>query len=178
MTKPLLIGLSGKKRSGKNTVAEIFSKHLGHDRCTTIGFADKLKQEVAHAFDVDVPYVETNKELFRKTLQSWGELRREGWGKDYWINKLHHTILENFDKDYIFIADVRYRNEMEYIRDNNGLVFRVTRLWRGVPLDDKDAHSSETQLDFETFDKEFIAEHRYELETEVQNYLRESSIFA
>jgi len=64
-------------------------------------------------------------------LQWWGtEYRREHFGKDYWVQKLHDRLPSVFDVDgderRIVIADTRYPNEGDAIRElDDGYVFRL-----------------------------------------------------
>ena len=50
MTKQTIIGLTGPAGCGKNTVADLLTKHLGFVQCA---FADPLRREIEEAFSID-----------------------------------------------------------------------------------------------------------------------------
>lgn len=145
MKKYKLIGLSGQKRSGKDTIAQMLRKEL--QACKVLHFADALKSEVSMACNVDLEEIEENKELFRPMLQWWGtEFRRKYQENDlYWIEQVKNNIdiYKQVLVDYTFIvADVRFENEAEFIKENGGLLVRVIR----PELLSTDMHSSEVAM--------------------------------
>lgn len=62
------IGLSGKKKSGKSTVANMIENCYPVGSVVKLAFADALKQEVARACMVSLEYIETHKDNFRLIL--------------------------------------------------------------------------------------------------------------
>lgn len=163
-----LIGLSGKKHSGKDTIFEILGGKIPVCR---LAFADALKREVARAFGVGVDEVEEYKELYRPILQAWGMLRRELKGPDYWINQISSALCAKYGEtpDATFvITDVRLPNEFEYVRNLGGRMVRVVR--PGHELDD--SHISETALDDFDFDHVISARDRSSLEISVGKFLK------
>ena len=140
----MLIGISGKKRSGKDTVGAMVVEWLnehGFD-AAQVAFADQLKDEVAEATGVNRRMQEMDKERWRPILQWWGvEFRRHYFGQDYWVSKMTQKLLA-MDEDVAVVTDVRFRDEAEFIRDSGGFVVRVERE-TGL----QDGHSSETDLD-------------------------------
>lgn len=162
-SRPVLIGIAGAKRSGKDTVARHL-RNLGeeHDgiRFQRIAMADALKSEIADF--VDREYVMSReealaamngdgpaKEQFRLIMQWWGtEFRRGMCEKDYWITR-HKDTVSNImlgrkpnKPDFILIPDVRFRNEIDYIKDQGGIVILVKR----PEVDDVgDGHDSENE---------------------------------
>ena len=148
----MLIGISGKKRSGKDTVAQILSEHL--ENPSVLHFADALKLEVAKATGFSIRYIEEHKENFRLILQGWGtDFRRKIYGDDYWLKEMDKTIgeLEFYDMKSVIIADVRFENEYDYIKSRDGIVIRVER-----SVDYSDCHVSETNLDNKEFDHKIL----------------------
>jgi phosphomevalonate kinase len=136
-----IIGITGKKRSGKDTAAEFLSKYL-KGKCQRLAFADPLKEEVAEALDVSFEYLEKNKDSFRPLLQFWGtEWRRNRCGSDYWLRRMEERIAAS-DADFILIPDVRFKNEADFVRRLDGHNLRVLR-----PTDNTDSHASENELD-------------------------------
>ena len=58
-----IISLSGKKGSGKNTVADLFEKHLPKGKVRQVAFAAKLKSSCSEIFKIDPIYFNELKEL-------------------------------------------------------------------------------------------------------------------
>ena len=146
----ILISLSGKKHSGKTTVAELISKHVNHD-CEIVGWADALKDEVCKATGVSRIELEIKKENFRLILQGWGTDFRRKQDPNYWIKPVSNRML-SCDKSLFIVHDTRFTNELQYIKDVGGYCVRVVR-----PSDSqRDNHASETELDGNTFDRVIV----------------------
>jgi hypothetical protein len=163
---PLLIGLSGKKRRGKDTLGAVLVRDYGFTR---FAIADALKQA---ALDVD-PYVasEDRKGFIRLSgaLSDYGTfeglkdsiwndsvrelLQRMGavmalrdnnfWAAPVVAAALHHV---NSTGQGAVITDVRFPWEVDMIRDSFGSMVRVLRSDLPDSLD-ADSHISETMLD-------------------------------
>lgn len=145
-----IIGLAGFKHSGKDTVAEIISKHCSSLNPYRIGYADALKEEVSQATGCDIEYINANKDNFRLILQGWGtDYRRKLHGDDYWVRKLGNKLLHLNPKHHlVLIPDVRFKNEVDFIKQLNGQVWNVVRFLGTV-----DRHPSEIELaDYKEFD--------------------------
>ena len=146
----MLIGISGKKRSGKDTVGEIMLEWLQGNLGTAarVAFADQLKEEVARATGVSLEQIESDKVRWRPILQWWGvEFRRHYFGQDYWLRKMVEKLL-TMDEEFAVVTDVRFRDEADYIRASGGFVVRVERE-TGL----QDGHVSELNLDgYDDFD--------------------------
>lgn len=134
-----LIGIVGKKRSGKDTFASVLVEH-GWKRAA---FADALKEELAEWLGVSVEDIELRKEAFRAALQERGaRMRRDD--PEYWIKKLVATIAEDFAAGgKVVITDIRYENEAAWIGANGGVLVKMVRA--GAPDDDE--HPSEREQD-------------------------------
>lgn len=154
MTFPL-IGLTGKKRSGKDSFAATLVEEFGFQR---FAFADPLKSA---ALGVD-PWVlvdengphrlssvvrergwEEAKEIreVRRTLQNFGVEIRE-IEEDFWLDATMVPALDALEDGPVVITDVRFPNEARDVQDFGTLV-RVNR----PGLDSGDTHASETALD-------------------------------
>lgn len=138
----LLIGLCGFINSGKGTVGEILSSKY---EFTQDSFAAPLKDAVAAIFGWDRTLLEgatpesrswrevpdtfwSNKfgKPFspRLALQLMGtEAGRDVFHKDVWVVSL---LKRSMGRDTI-ITDVRFKNEINLIRNNHGIVVRVKR---------------------------------------------------
>lgn len=146
-----IIAISGKKRSGKDTVASIISANF-ESGIVRIGFATALKLEVCRSLNISLDYLEQNKANFRLILQGWGtDYRRKLHGDNYWIEKLRTAInnIQTFNScKMIIVTDVRFKNELEFMRSVGATTVRVNR----PTAPSNDTHPSETELDNEHFD--------------------------
>jgi len=142
----IIIALSGKKRSGKNTIAKHISL-LTSVSTKEFAFADALKEEVAKICGVSVQEIETNKDLYRSLLQAWGCYARATKSENYWIAKVLMKI-RHCNAEVVFVTDVRFPNEAQWMRDCGATLVRVSRNTGLV-----DTHESETALDnYKDFD--------------------------
>jgi len=141
-----IIGISGKKQSGKDTVAS-YIRDKYPDRYIRIAFADALKEEVAKACNTDLATIEKEKELYRPILQWWGTEFRRQQHKAYWIARWLTKVKLESDNALIVCADVRFLNEANTIAWVGGYLWRVNRYIPRQSFEDIDEHSSETALD-------------------------------
>src|SRR5262245_3776851 len=158
----MLVGISGKKRHGKDTVCRMLGCNLGGVK--RMAFADALKEEVATACQVTLESIEEHKEKFRPMLQWWGtEFRRKFFGENYWLNRLREKIAVEMllhPEAKIVVTDVRFPNEAELIHSMGGVMVRVQRNISPVNglsqesrvLTAEELHPSETALDHFEFD--------------------------
>lgn len=179
----MIIGISGRMGSGKDTVAkmiqEIDAKYRGEE--TSIWeikkYASALKKiasiltgvpetmfEIPEFKEKNMPenWRNTNGYLmtYREFLQRLGtEAVRNNIHHNAWVNALMSSCTY---KDNWIITDVRFHNEMDAIKKKNGIIIRVTR----SDQDHKSYHISENALDSETFD--FVIENEGGL-TELRN---------
>ena len=136
-----VIGISGKKQSGKDTVAAMLS--LMYPGCVKYYFAGELKKEVARACGVTTEYIDQHKPNFRLILQGWGtDFRRNVYGDDYWLKKMDIALESLHTFKYLLIPDVRFKNEYEWVKGHGGVMIRLER-----PSSAIDTHPSETELD-------------------------------
>lgn len=150
----LIIGISGRKASGKSSTAEFLRSHSAvfwpDRRVRVAGFADTLK-EIAIAMyglprdacygddDAKNVTVEHLGVTVRSVLQRLGMAMREIW-PDVWIAKAM-AVAAAYNPGVQIFADVRLPNEVDAIQEAGGYVLRLLR----KPHDD--AHESETALD-------------------------------
>lgn len=161
-----LLGLTGNKQAGKDTVCQILQRQLAPRKVVRLGFADALKQEIALAIGRDVRYIEEHKDNFRLIMQGWGtDFRRQLCGEDYWLRKMFHKIAALDDDTYLcVVTDVRFLNEAQLIQQAGGIVWRISR--RQLQID---KHPSETELQDIVVQAEIQNTHSLaELEHEVQ----------
>ena len=150
---PRLIGLAGIKGVGKTT----FAFQVGGD---VISLATPIKKML----EVIVPklFIYEEKESSipgfpegvnaRRLMQTLGT----DWGRniypDIWLNFVEEKIVETQAKSSqrIIIDDIRFKNEAEMIRRNNGEIWRLKRA--GVRTEDN--HISEAGISDDLIDKE------------------------
>jgi hypothetical protein len=162
----MIIGLTGYAQSGKDTVAKVLVENFGYTR---VAFADKIRDfvyEMNPMVDniVGEPIFlkervkhygwETAKKdpHVRRTLQDVGVAARKLFGDDFWVDEAMKTMLNDPrpDMNYV-ITDVRFLNEADMIRANQGQLWRVKRI--GVSA--VNGHVSEHELDNHPVDQIF-----------------------
>jgi len=153
----MLIGITGRKHHGKDTVAQMFVER-GY---TQIRFADPLKNMLRAFYatvGVQVADIEERiegalkeipcgwlcGETPRRAMQTLGaEWGRVHIGDRFWVDTLLRRAGRGAD---VVVSDVRYPNECAAIKSSGGLVFRVDAGKR-VPQNEFSNHSSETEID-------------------------------
>ena len=136
-----LIGITGKKRAGKDTVAQMLAEIVSPMTSQQVGFADEVYNDLAEMLKLSVSYIKENKQKFRLMLQGYGtDYCRETFGSDYWIRRWIAVTYKS-RADVIIVPDVRFLNEAVFINKNGGTVWRVER-----PSTETDSHISENEL--------------------------------
>lgn len=163
---PVLIGVTGFKRSGKNTAGDILASLLPGES-EMISFAEPLKK---YTYDHNQmvgwdqirqrPYLlqeavdkygwEEAKDLFsevRRALQFMGtEVFRNNVSLTYWTDLADQAIAgARSQGKHAIITDVRFPNEGDFIRERGGLSFRVMRP-EVEPDPTQPLHSSEAAI--------------------------------
>lgn len=132
--KSMIIGLSGKMGSGKDTVADIICKLWPHVPFERRGFADKVKQ--VYCILTGKPYPRTQGQK-QEWLRDWGMSCRQMLqkiGTDCIRHNLHQdawvmALLREYDlaKSVWIITDVRFDNEVRALEGLNAYLFEVDR---------------------------------------------------
>ena len=153
-----LIGISGRARSGKDSLAHILGRH-GYHR---IAFADALKVVTAQIADEDshLYFNEVTKEQHcealgmtrRVALQRVGMGIRESLGKDVWVNRALREW-EDLGRPATAVSDCRFENEALAIRKLGGIVVRIVRPGAGLTGEAAN-HASEAQMPDDLVDVE------------------------
>lgn len=141
----MLIGISGKIRSGKDTLGGCLAPYGYQNR----KFADKLKQvcsllsslpyEYFEQQDLKDTYIPALELTCRQMLQQFGTDVCRNWKPDIWVNAL---LSEYHRDDNWVITDVRFPNEADAIRGAGGILVRLN-----APYATISNHLSETALD-------------------------------
>lgn len=159
--KNRILGISGKKRSGKDTFYQVLNSMLMAPKVGVrrYAFADEVKVYAQRYFHFPQNPTDEEKEEFRFVLQGIGQMLREEVNKDYWVNVVLERIeaeREEFNfrgvSHIAVITDVRYTNEADVI---SGLG-EVVRLVRPDFEDSSDTHASEVELDNYDFNQVIV----------------------
>jgi hypothetical protein len=138
-----IIGITGRARSGKDTLADMIVEASGHG--IRLSFAEPIREFVARVTGLSVesltdgpaketPLPEFGNKSPRQMMQTLGtEWGREMIDQNLWITAAHKRI-EKFGRlnervrpHVVVFSDVRFENEAALIRDMGGLVVHVTR---------------------------------------------------
>lgn len=163
--RPLLVGFSGRLRSGKDTAAQVLIRGGFHhasfaraiyDLVYALNPAVAISDEPVDGWRrlaelVDEIGWEDAKDHYpevRALLQRAGtEAGRKVLGEHVWVEAAMHNLPQYTD---VVFTDVRFPNEAGAIRARNGIVIRVER--PSLPEPGPDAHPSETAMDGYDFD--------------------------
>lgn len=137
-TGPPIIGIAGPKRSGKSTVGKQLVWSIAN--AALIGFADEFKRILATSFDISLSALngsEAEKEnpagtIFGKSGRKIMQLTGTEWGRsihpEIWIHALCVYVEKHFEQcSYVIIPDVRFENEVEFIRKHGVLIHIMGR---------------------------------------------------
>lgn len=139
-SKPLLIGLSGVARSGKDSFATLLIEYL-----TSLGqpvarwaFADQLKRELEPViwakYGLSVwSQISAEKAIFRDDLVAHGRLRRAESNGTYWVNQIDAPVRAGLAAGiHQIITDCRYAtheaDEADWIKSLGGKVVYIERV--------------------------------------------------
>jgi formylmethanofuran dehydrogenase subunit D len=157
-----VIGISGKKFSGKNTLADHLTKNYGYEQ---IAYADPLK-EIGKIFgftneqlygskkeEVDNFWETSSRNFLQKVgtdlFRNHSNIISPKMGQDVWINIVKKKIQEHPNKCFV-ITDVRFPNEAQLVKDLGGIVIKLQR-----DSDYIDNHPSEALIDSLPSDYQF-----------------------
>lgn len=154
MSRPAVIGIAGRARSGKDTVARFILAEIGG---YTYSFADPIRGMMrALGIDLNDPYWQAHKEDVipalgaspRRMMQTLGT----DWGRqminpDLWVRFAHQRLLSRGAG--MIVPDVRFQNEADWVRRVGGRIIVLSRpdapavedhvSENGVALDPSDA---------------------------------------
>jgi hypothetical protein len=158
----MLIGLIGKARSGKSTVAAYWAEKHG---AVILSFALPLKILVYWALlrnpppGADNPDWEellwTHRTPFtRWLLQFIGTDIIRHLDKDFFVDSLIDEYRHDLNSRLSVVTDVRFLNEATAIKNNGGIIVRVVREGHGDLIEAGATHISETELD--SYQADFI----------------------
>ena len=160
----MVIGISGKIKSGKSRVAKTLFKILKKEgrQVKIKSFAQPLYEVVSKLYDTDIKTIKKDKQKnlpiyihtrttnsgmvttnYRTILQIIGNTARDYGDSDIWVNALFGYENKKINNnDYWIIDDMRYSNEAQRIRDLDGILIRVEK-----DLHQPNKHIAENSLD-------------------------------
>lgn len=130
-----LIGITGFARSGKDTFYQRAANLLSREDMEShrVAFADALKDELKDLLlkytDIS-PFTEDDdqKALIRPLLVTYGTDIRRSLNENCWIEKVQSDVEHHLNSGkYVFITDVRYENEAQWITSQQGTLVSVSR---------------------------------------------------
>jgi hypothetical protein len=148
LKKNLIIGLSGKRGVGKSTAADFLIDTHNFKR---VSFADKLKETARTFFPfTSVDFSPSGKEKKyknydwtpREFLIHLGQFARFH-DEDYWVKASGLAAATG----KIVIDDVRFPNEVEYLKSVGAKIIRINRFEKLNPYGKNLDDPSETSLD-------------------------------
>ena len=130
-----LIGICGLARCGKDTFYEISKSILQKKGLDTrkFAFANSLKEEcdeLLKKYTSISAFTEEDGEkiLIRPLLVTYGTHIRRKLNENCWIEKIEGEVLDNLGSGKtVFITDVRFENEMNWIQKIGGKGIHITR---------------------------------------------------
>jgi len=159
----LIIGISGKIGSGKDTIAKEILKTFPEYNFRRVSFGYNVKKVVSLLTGIDMRTILSRK-IKTYYLSEWdmtvGEMFqvvgtdsiRDNLSDNTWIYSLFNNVK---DGENIIITDVRFKNEAYSILNRGGYLIRLIGDPKQTILKDKRKlqHKSETELDdFNMFD--------------------------
>jgi hypothetical protein len=150
----ILIGICGKKFSGKDTMADYLVSRYGFKK---MAYADGLKKACRELFMFSEEQC-SNPRLKEVTDPRWGisprtafqmvgtDWVRHQFRRDFWVQRMRVHLEEEIRKDpsvRIVVSDVRFENEKDLLQEKNGVVCGVHRSSNRH----HDTHESETGTD-------------------------------
>lgn len=200
----MIIGLSGKKQSGKDTLANALADIIWGNSylAERYAFADALKDlcgtvfnipyQALHGTDEDKnaaspirwseiplrlrllrkPEGVEDKEFItrRQLLQVFGTDVCRDFYENFWVNWTIKKIKDNRNRNpypakHEIITDVRFPNEAERIKEEGGIIIRLTR-----NVNPDDYHPSETSMD--KYDFSYIHDNQnMTIEESIQSFM-------
>lgn len=162
----MIIGIIGKKRHGKDTIADYLVDKYAFEKYS---FATPLKKGCMEIFGLTENQVfgdekdkwneewncynrdllkVTGTELYQYDIQKYIPSFKE-IGRNIWVKRFGQYYKNNNEKN-IVIADVRFIHEADKIKELGGYVWKV---FRPQVMDENDTHASELEQDQILFDE-------------------------
>ncbi len=130
-----VVGICGLARCGKDSFFEMCQRQLSGNNINSVrfAFADSLKEECNEILEKYVGIsafteVSKEKEVIRPLLVTYGTHVRRKLNPNCWIDKIQNKVQDNLNNNNIvFITDVRFENEIDWIHGMGGQSVHITR---------------------------------------------------
>ena len=179
-----IVGISGGAGTGKDfLLSQLFIPMLTRGKpYAMMAFADHSKMECIVTKGLDRTKVFGRKDIeTRKILQIRGtEEGRDIYGGDFWVRILGERMIQYQARgiEYFFITDVRFPEEIAFVRSQGGVVIKIhapDRYLEAMRIENGNdpsvvQHRSETSVKEEKFD--FVINNRL-TDTDVADQVRE-----
>ena len=144
--EPMLIGISGKAQSGKDTLGKFLCDEY---RCVHYYFAKPLKEGAKHMFNLSDEQIENKEQAIepwgispRKIYQLLGTEVGRGIDPNVWVKNAEMFVKQHAGFTVV-ITDVRFDNEALWIHNRGGVVINIVRDQADIK---ENKHSSEGGL--------------------------------
>jgi hypothetical protein len=159
---PRVVAICGRRRAGKDTIAEYLVRHHGYVLCK---IAAPLKEATCALFGMQSEQLECDKK--DEVDERWGITPRQalqflgtdvmqfklpellpGIGRSFWIQSFIHRNMQPGHPPLV-VSDMRFIHEYEELKKQTDVfVIRVDRPLRGARMHDRmDEHPSETECE-------------------------------
>nr|XP_020653071.1 phosphomevalonate kinase [Pogona vitticeps] len=122
----LVLLFSGKRKSGKDFVAEEIQSRLGPDVCAILRLSGPLKEQYAKEHGLDFQRLldaSDYKETYRKDMIRWGEEQRRN-DPGFFCR----IVAEGVTQPVWLVSDTRRLSDVEWFRDVYGDVVQLVRV--------------------------------------------------
>lgn len=159
----MIIGITGKKGSGKNAIANILESEHGF---LVRALADPIKWAISEIFgwsliamddrkfkeEIDPEFGVSPRQVMQDMGTEWGQFHlcemfpefAKVTGRNLWVKRLLQDYYEDYyEEDYLAVPDVRYLHEVEALREYGAYIIKVI----DPRIESTDTHLSETELD-------------------------------
>lgn len=136
-----LVGICGLARCGKDSFYNLSKTILDEKKQSSmrLAFADALKEELDTLLlkNIGISAFTDNdedKQVIRPLLVTYGTHVRRKLDKNCWIKRLDLAVKYALEQDlWVFITDVRYKNEIQWINELGGKSVHITRTGNEAP---------------------------------------------
>lgn len=133
---PRFIGIKGLAGHGKDTVANMIADYLSPTITAKVAFADPLKEILSIVCGIPKDRIDQSKPVMvpefgmtvRTMLQKIGtDAMRNQLDDEVWIKIAERRIKDIPRHKVIIFPDVRFENEINFIKRNKGIILTVQR---------------------------------------------------
>ncbi|XP_025714730.1 phosphomevalonate kinase isoform X1 [Callorhinus ursinus] len=122
----LVLLVSGKRKSGKDFVAEALRSRLGADVCAVLRLSSPLKERYAQENGLDFQRLldaSVYKETYRRDMIRWGEEKRQA-DPGCFCRK----VVEGVSQPVWLVSDTRRASDIQWFREAYGAVTQTVRV--------------------------------------------------